>query len=138
MKRHLYLGLGILLSLLVLGILSYACLRGAVEESERYLMKAAEAARAEDLPSARQYSRQAWNTWKHVWSLAACLVDHEAFQTIDQELEMLQQEQWAEDALAYGEQCLSLAEELHALQDSERVTFYNILAFFVNFNKSSG
>lgn len=135
MRHHLYLGLGILVVLLVLGLISTACLTRSMNEAEYHLLKAWEAASGEDLYAAWNHTQRAKAAWERAWPLTACLMDHEKLQTIDQDLLTLEAQYRVGDSQEYACTCLTLTQKLRALRDNEKPTPQNILAIFVNLHK---
>ncbi len=135
MKHHLYLGLAILVALLVLGLVSTACLTRTSRSMEDDLLCAWEAASGEELHTAWNCAQRAKSTWERVWPLMACMMDHEKLQTVDQEFAELEAQYRVGDSGECARLCLILAQRIRGMGEEDWPAFYNILAIFVNFHK---
>lgn len=127
MKRHLFMGLGLLGALLTLGLVSAHCMTQATGKAEAYLLVAYETAKEGDLEAAQQWTKDAERVWDGIYHLAACLTDQRQLETIDQAFGALEAQAILYDAERYAYSCLNLAQRFRGLGDGERLLYFNLL-----------
>ena len=122
--KHLYLGLGILLVLLVLGLLSLFLLTHNLEKAALSLDQAsAQARQGRDL-EARETALYARSRWERLYGLTASLVDHGPLDEVNRafaELEAL------EDPQELAKTCRVLSCLISGIARREMPLYYNIL-----------
>ena len=115
MKRCRF-GLGLLILILVLGLISGTYLDNFCTSAGRELVLAARS------PAPEEAVRQVLQRWETHRFLAAVLWDHASLEAIEEEFRILSP--GAED---FGENCLRLAAKLQALGRSQKLTWENVL-----------
>lgn len=126
MKRS-WIGLGILLILLVLGLLSTYAMDRIHEPIEKDLKQAAECAILGDWVNADMFFRQAkgnWEKWEH---FRACLADHTPTEEIDAEFAMLEVYCYAQEDAAFAAGCCELARKAAAVGEAHGLVWWNML-----------
>ena len=114
MKRC-WIGAGILVLILVLGLISGAYLRNFCREASSELTLAAEG----KVPAQRIESVH--RRWERYQTLLAMLCDHSSLSAIREEFRILDPEQEN-----FREICLRLAKKLEALGDSQSLSWANV------------
>ena len=126
MERRFYLGVGILVLLLVVGIFSGIWVEKANEKVVQCLQQAEEAAWTGDRELALKRTRQAAQLWKKEWNRVAVVADHTAMDEIDGLFS--QMEHYAQDGNAlFGASCARVRELVSAVSDGHRFTWWNLL-----------
>lgn len=115
MKRCRF-GLGLLVLILVLGLISGTYLDRFCTSAGRELVLAARS------PAPEEAVGRVLQRWEAHRFLAAVLWDHAALEAIEEEFRILRPE--AED---FGETCLRLAAKLQALGRSQKLSWENVL-----------
>ena len=114
MKRC-WIGAGILVLILVMGLISGACLRNFCREASSELTLAAEGkVPAKEIEEIRE-------RWERQETLIAMLCDHSALASIREEFRVL--DPAGEN---FRETCLRLAAKLEALGDSQSLSWANV------------
>lgn len=122
--RRIWIGVGILLGLLVLGILVMQITDrqlGAVSETLR------QAAEAQDWNKAVALAQEAQRNWKQKWHLMASLADHTDIDAVDglfAQLKVCQQYKAQEN---HATLCARLSEAIRDLEENHRFTWWNLL-----------
>ena len=126
MKR-LWLGVGLLLLLAVLGFLTAWGMQRIHEPVSNTLSLAGQAALEEDWERAVDLSAQAYQRWKRYRKLTAAAADHEPMEAIDSlfcELEVYGKEREAEHFAAC---CANLRILTRAMGEAHEVSWWNLL-----------
>ena len=124
MERRFYIGVGLLLAILFLGLLT-----GWVMEKKQ--LPTAElleqAAQTEDFQSGVQLARQAKDKWRKQWKAVAAAADHTPMDEIDTlfaEMEVFARE---EEQVHFSACCRQLASLLRAVAEAHRLSWWNVL-----------
>ena len=126
MERRFYLGIGILVLLLVVGIFCGSWINKANNQVVQYLSQAEEAVRAENGEHALALTRQAQKLWKQTWHRIAMVADHTSMDEIDGLF--AQMEYYAQDGAAlFGANCARVRELVSAVSDGHQLTWWNLL-----------
>ena len=126
MKRS-WLGLGLLLILLGLGVGSTWAMVRLHEPVEEYLKKAAVCALEEDWEQADVFFRRAQGEWERFEHLRACFADHTPVEEIDGEFEMLDVYRLARENSAFAAGCMELARKTAAVGEAHEFVWWNLL-----------
>lgn len=126
MKR-LWLGVGLLLVLFVLGFLTASGMQQIHDPVSQDLHHAAQAALDEDWQAAEDLSEQAQAAWDRYWRITAALADHEPMEEIDSlfaELKVYARKQEAEHFAAC---CANLSTLTRAMGEAHTINWWNLL-----------
>ena len=126
MKRS-WIGFGLLLVLLILGLLVTWLMKEIHEPVTLALDQAAERIQLGDWSSAEGYfdsARQQWDAWKNVRS---CFADHAPVEEIDAGFAELQIYCAARENVAFAAACRELARKVSAVGEAHGLVWRNIL-----------
>lgn len=126
MKRS-WIGLGLLLILLLLGIITTWFMVDIHRPVEEHLKKASRYALVGDWTRADGAFREAkenWQQWEHE---RTCLADHSPVEEIDAEFEMLQLYSAAREDAAFAAGCMELARKTAAVGEAHEFVWWNLL-----------
>lgn len=126
MKRC-WIGFGLLLVLLVLGILSSIAMARLHEPVEADLKQAAECAVLGDWVNADLFFRQAKNRWEKWEHFRACLADHNPVEEIDAGFALLEVYCYTREDAAFAAGCCELARKAAAVGEAHGLVWWNIL-----------
>ena len=124
MERRFYLGTGILLAILLLGLLTGWLMQQNQQPVAELLEQAAQ---AEDLQSGVQLAQQAKEDWHKRWKAVAAVADHTPMDEIDTlfaEMEVYIREK--EDVHFYA-CCSQLASLLRAVAEAHKLSWWNLM-----------
>lgn len=127
MEKRFYLGVGILVLFLVLGLLSSAWMDRANETVTQYLQQAVRAAREGDLSQGRELARQAADRWQESWNTVASVADHGAMDEIDSLFAQMQFYADSQSLPLFGACCARVQKLVEAVADTHRLTWWNLL-----------
>lgn len=123
MKR-IWIGVGVLLILLVVGILVMQITNRQLGKLSENLLLASETLRWEEAISLAKDAKQ---DWEKKWSLLAALADHTDIDTVDQIFAQLEVYQHRKEETAHAAACAQLAEALDDLKENHRLAWWNLL-----------
>lgn len=123
MKR-LWLGVGLLLALLALGIAATVTMGRICAPVGQTLTRAGEAARVGELEQAEKLCRQAKARWETYRTLSAAVTDHAPMEEIDGMFAALSV---CRDETCYAEYCARLTAMVEAVAEAQAVNWWNIL-----------
>ena len=126
MKR-IWIGIGLLAALLVLGIWVAGVMEEGHHPGARDLRRAAELTMEEEWAPAEALVRRARGKWQKNWRFSAAFADHEPMDQIDGLFAELEVYAKAGDATAYSGTCAHLAELLEAMGNAHAFTWWNLL-----------
>ena len=122
--RRIWIGVGILLGLLVLGIL-------VMQITDRRLGTVSDtlqqAAQAQDWNEAASLSALAQRQWKQRWHLMASLADHTDMDAVDSLFAQLEVCRQYKETAKHAALCARLSEAIRALEENHRLTWWNLL-----------
>lgn len=125
--KHLYLGAGILLAVLVLSLIALGLISGSLNRISGRLDQAWEACQTGNYEDAVRAGDRAFEQWEKARGLTASLVDHGPLDEINQTFARLEAcgrlSEWDEFAQA----CRELQSMVQELMSRERPYYYNIL-----------
>ncbi|MBO5953893.1 MAG: DUF4363 family protein [Oscillospiraceae bacterium] len=125
--RRLWLGVGLLLALLVLGVYTASGMQQIHSPVSKDLHRAAQAALDENWQEAEEFSKQAQSAWSRYWRITAAVADHEPMEEIDSlfaELKIYVREQEAEHFAAC---CANLSTLTRAMGEAHTINWWNLL-----------
>ncbi len=126
MKRS-WFGLGLLVVLLVLGVLTTQLLTTIHEPGAQALAEASELAAQGRWEEAEALAWEARDSWESRRGLVAALLDHEPIEELSAQLAKLDAYRDARDVMAFRAQCLYLAHCMEALGEGQRLILWNLL-----------
>lgn len=126
MKRS-WIGAGLLLVLLAVGIWSAWKMVEIHAPLETMLNRAAEQALGEDWESAEYLFRQAKESWQHQEILRACFADHTPVEEIDGEFALLEVYLQTREATPFAAGCRELARKTAAVGEAHGFNLKNLL-----------
>lgn len=122
--RRIWIGVGVLLVLLVLGILIMQITDRQLGTVSETLKRSSE---TENWDEAVSLSKKAQKDWKKKWHLMAALTDHTDMDTIDglfAQLEVYVQHSAKTD---YAATCARLSEAIRDLEENHSFSWWNLL-----------
>ena len=125
--NRLWLGLGILVVALAVGLGVTWGLGQVQEPISRDLSQAAVCARQENWPQAVALADQARERWERHWHFGASVTDHEPMEEIDALFAELEVWQERRDPEEFGSRCARLSRLTMAIADAHRFRWWNLL-----------
>ena len=126
MKRF-WIGLGVLVVMLALGIFLNLWMGKLHSDLARQLDRAGALAQEEQWEQAGQVARQAYARWQGRRHLLAAVVDHEPLEEMERlfsQLWVYRQRHWVTE---FAATCLQLARQAEAIGDGHILTWWNLL-----------
>lgn len=127
MEKRFYLGLGILLLFLVLGL----AITWGMEQVSQPVVRLLEEAAQEMLSGSSEQGirlvRQARQLWDRSWTAAALAADHSPMDEIDGLFAQMDFYAQAKSRTELGACCLRLAELVEAVAEAHALTWWNLL-----------
>ena len=127
MEKRFYLGLGILVFFLILGIVGLCFLSHIHMPLSRQLALAQQTALSGDLQEGARIAMQAKTRWKQYWYPTAALADHEPMDEIDGlfgELDIYAQ---TGEHVHFAACCANLTQKVQAITDAHSPNWWNLL-----------
>ena len=122
--RRIWIGVGILVGLLVVGLLVMRITDRQLGEVSETLKQASE---AENWDEAVTLAQKAQKDWKQKWHLMAALADHTDMDEIDESFAQLEVYQQHRAQLYHAAGCARLAEAVRDLEENHRFSWWNLL-----------
>ena len=122
--RRIWIGVGVLLALLAVGILVMQVTDRQLGEVSETLKRASE---TKNWDEAVSLARKANKAWKKQWHLMAALADHTDLDTIDGLFAQLEVYQRHNAKTYHAATCAKLSEAIRDLEDNHRFTWWNLL-----------
>lgn len=122
--KHLYLGLGILVVLLILGLLGLFLLTHNLEQAALALDQAYAQAMKGRNQEAREAALYARSRWESLYGLTASLVDHGPLDEVNRAFAELESQ---EDPKELAKNCRVLSCLVRGIARREKPLYYNIL-----------
>lgn len=126
MKRSKF-GLGLLLMLLILGVLSTWTMLRSTEPITESIRQAGAAGFQEDWPVAESKMREAKHQWEEKFPLCASLTDHEPMENINGLFAQLEVYADSRDARNFAAVCAQLGKDLEAMGEAHSFKWWNVL-----------
>ena len=126
MKRSKF-GLGLLIALLILGILSTWAMGRTTAPITETVRQAGEAGFREDWPLAEEKMGEARARWEKRYPLCASLTDHEPMEEINSLFAQLAVYGESRDGQNFAAVCALLAENLEAIGEAHMLKWWNVL-----------
>lgn len=126
MKR-MWLGLGILVLFLALGLWSSYSIEKQHVPLARDLESAAEAALSGDLTAGKEQAEKVKKEWENQWNPSATIVDHTPMDEIDSHFARLEVYAQTKNTEAFAAGCKQLAQLITATAEAHSFTWWNIL-----------
>lgn len=125
--KHFYLGLGILMIILALGIIALGLIDRDLGKTADALERAFEASCQGDYDAAQTWAKSARQDWERGYGLTASLVDHAPLDEVNRIFFQMEAScafgKWDEFARA----CRELMSLIGGIADREKPLYYNIL-----------
>ena len=125
MKR-MWLGVGLLLTLLAAGLLVTGGMHGVCIPISRDLRKAAAAALQEEWTQAEALAQRADERWKVYRNACAAVTDHEPMEEVEAMFETLLVFRACGDSVGFAQCCIQLASMTEAMADSQAVHWWSV------------
>lgn len=126
MKR-LWIGVGLLVAILVLGFWSSKRMEEIHTQIRDTLLDSAQAAGEGRWERADELAQKAGEDWQKGWSFSAAFADHTVLDEIDGLLAQAEIYRQSRDAVRYGAICARMASAVEALQEAHRLSWRNLL-----------
>ena len=127
MEKRFYLGVGILVLFLGLGLVTAWGMEKTAEPVAQALEQASRAALAGNADEGIRLAAQAKEIWVKGWKGIVTVADHTPVDEIDGLFAQLQYYADAGNLQALGACCTRLSELVEAVSDAHRLTWWNIL-----------
>lgn len=127
MERRFYLGVGILVFFLVLGIFVTLGLAHIHEPIAQDLEQASRIALAGDLEAGTQLALQAKGSWQRYWGCTASVADHTPMDEIDSLFAEMEVFALAQDPEHFAACCAQLARLVQSVADAHNPAWENLL-----------
>ena len=127
MEKRFYLGLGILIFFLILGLWVSRGMKEGARPVTRLLEQAAEAALSGDTEQGADLARQARKLWNDRWGIMALAADHAPMDEIDGLLAQMEFFARARDGQRLGACCARVAELVEAMAEAHALSWQNVL-----------
>lgn len=127
MEKRFYLGLGILIFFLILGLWVSRSMKEGARPVTRLLEQAAEAALSGDTEQGADLARQARKLWNDRWGIMALAADHAPMDEIDGLLAQMEFFARARDGQRLGACCARVAELVEAMAEAHALSWRNVL-----------
>ena len=122
--RRIWIGVGVLLALLAVGLLTMQITDRQLKEISETLKEASE---TDNWDQAVALSQTAREHWEEKWQLLAALVDHTDMDTADGLFSQLEIYGQRSAKTAHAATCAKLAEVIHGIQENHRFSWWNLL-----------
>ena len=126
-EKRFYLGTGILVFLLVLGLLTGRSMAQFSEETAAFLEQAEAAILSGNTQTGTELAQQARRLWQKRWHLAALVADHSPMDEIDGLFAQMEFFAKTEDLPRLGACCARVAELVEAVADAHTLRWWNVL-----------
>ena len=127
MGKHFYLGIGILILLLALGIGTTAVMRSIHEPVERNLEKAADLALSGNLEQALPLAQKAYERWQKYHAVTASFADHSPMDDTDTLFQEILVYGRMEEIPHFAACCRELVVMTEAMYDAHVFSLKNLL-----------
>ena len=127
MEKRFFLGAGILVLFLILGLLASCMMRRVTGPISDLLEQAADAVISGDEEQGKILARQAEKRWKSGWKTVALAADHNPMDEIDGLFAQIDFFARTDDRDRLGAYCAQVAELVEAIADAHTCTWWNIL-----------
>ena len=127
MERRFYIGMGILLTILCLGLLISAMISGCQEPMADILEEAAVAADAGDFQKGITLAATAAESWKTHWKGVASVADHTPMDEIDSLFSEMEVYIRTEEPVHFSACCAQLSSLLRSVADAHALNWWNVL-----------
>ena len=124
MERRFYLGAGLLVVVLLLGLLTGALMENCQTPAAEILEQAAQ---TEDLQAAVAMAQQAKELWQARWKKVASVADHTPMDEIDSLFAELDVYARAGEQVHFAACCSQLASLMRAVSDAHALNWWNVL-----------
>ena len=122
--RRIWIGVGILIALLVIGI-------AVMQITDRQLGKVSDtlhqAAQTSNWAEAVSLAQKAKKDWQERWHLMAALADHTDMDVIDRLFAQLEVYQQRSAEAYHAATCAQLSEAIRDLEENHRLSWWNLL-----------
>ncbi len=125
--RRFWLGVGLLLVFLFVGLWVAEATEQASEAIAQTLTLAADTALAGDLETGKQLAQQAFRDWDAQWHSMASVADHCPMDEIDGLFGQLSAYSRAETVLEFAACCARLSKLVTAIGEAHGLTWWNLL-----------
>ena len=126
MKR-LWIGIGLLAAILAVGLWTSLRLGTIHTDISKKLTDSARSAQSGQWDRADELAKAAEDAWEESWNFSAALADHTVLDEIDGFFAQATLYRENREALAYAATCARLSKAVEALQESHRLTWWNLL-----------
>ena len=124
MERRFYLGVGILLIILILGLFTQWVMEKCQQPPALLLEQAAQ---AEDLQTGTELAQQAKAMWHRRWKGVAAVADHSPMDEIDTLFAEMEVYARTEEKPHFAACCSELARRVQAMADAHAFSWWNVL-----------
>ena len=122
----MWLGVGLLLTLLAAGLLVTGGMHGVCMPISRDLRQAADAVLQEDWTQAEALAKRANERWNVYRDACAAVTDHEPMEEVEAMFEALLVFRTSRDPVGFAQCCTQLAAMTEAVADSQAVHWWSV------------
>ena len=127
MEKRFYLGLGILLVFLVLGLVVSWTMRQATQPVLQMLDQATQEVLSGDMEQGILLAQRAQDIWQKGWKTVALAADHSPMDEIDGLFAQIGFFAKAGNRLELGARCARVSELVEAIADAHALTWWNLI-----------
>lgn len=127
MEKRFFLGLGILLTFLVLGLLVSWGMKEVTRPVSEMLEQAEEAVLSGNMEQGADLARQAKGIWESGWNIMALAADHSPMDEIDGLFAQIDYYAREENPWELGACCARVAQLVEAVSEAHAFTWWNLL-----------
>lgn len=127
MQRRFYLGIGLLLMILILGIAICIAMKAIHEPSQQLLQQAAQASLSGDMEQAVPMALEAYGRWKKYRWFTASVADHSPMDDTENLFAEMLVFADAGETAHFSSCCLQLSNMTKAMYDAHSLTGWNLL-----------
>ncbi len=127
MGKRFYLGIGILVVFLVLGIGIHMAMDRLHTPAEKALEQACDLALRGDMVQAEALAHQAKQDWEKFWHFSASVADHTPMDEIDQMFAEMEVYAQAGEVPHFAACCAQLGRLISSMADAHRPNWWNFL-----------
>ena len=127
MEKRFYMGLGLLILFLILGLISSFLLTNAATPLAQQLEQASQEALSGNWEKSVLLAEQAQEQWKSAWHTTAMVADHAPMDEIDSLFAQAEIYSQAGDRIHFSSYCARLSELVQAIADAQQFSWWNLL-----------
>ena len=127
MERRFYIGIGILLAMLLLGLFVGWGISRSQEPTAQALEKASQVTDSGDFDTGIRLAKEAKSAWQAGWRGVAAIADHTPMDEIDSLFEEMEVYIRTGEDVHFSACCAQLSSMIRAVSDAHQLNWWNLL-----------